>query len=84
MQSAGFYQIFTKFVETFVLQELFLYRKKTVVETVSVAIVCVVLSCNKYITKSTKAERCTEIMFKLTFYRLYIYYCWRSKFIMTI
>ena len=62
-----------KFIEIFVLQKKFLYRKKkkNVVETISVAITdssdvqCFDLYLIN-ITKSTKAERCTDITFKLT------------------
>ena len=38
MQSVGFEQTFIKFIEIFVPQEQFIYRKKHVVETISLAI----------------------------------------------
>ena len=63
MQSVGFEQTFMKFVEIFILQEYFFTGKKTVVETISVAITdssdvcCLNLCLINIFTKSTKAER---------------------------
>ena len=68
MKSVGFDQTFMEFIEIFILQEQFLYRKKTVVETIIVAIVdssdmhCFDLYLINIFMKSTKAERCTKIM----------------------
>ena len=76
MQSVGFELTFMKFIEIFVPQEQFLYRKKNVVETISVAITdssdvrCLDVYLINIFTKSTKAERCTDITFKLTIYCL--------------
>ena len=72
LESAGFEQAFTKFIEIFVPQKLFLYGKKTVVETILAAITdspdvhCFDLYLINIFMKSAKAERCTDIMFKLT------------------
>ena len=78
MQSVGFEQTFAKFIKIFVPQEQFIYGKKTVVETISVAINdsfevwCLNLYPINIFTKSTKAERCTGITFNLTLYCLLV------------
>ena len=78
MQSVGFEETFAKFIKMFVPQEQFVYGKKTVVETISVAINdsfevrCLNLYLINIFTKSTKAERCTGITFKLTRYCLLV------------
>ena len=65
-------QTFTKFIEIFVPQKKFLYGKKSVVETILVAIAgsssvcCFDLYLINMLTKSTKAERCTDITFRST------------------
>ena len=76
MQSVGLEETFMKFIEIFVPQESFLYRRKTVVETISVTITdssnvrCLDLYLINAFTKSAKAERCTDTTFKLTLYCL--------------
>ena len=62
-----------KFIEIFVTQEYFFTGKKPVVETISMATTdsCHVRYFELYLInifmKSTKAERCADIMFRLTF-----------------
>ena len=62
--------------------------EKKVVETISKAIkdssdvLCFGLYVINVFEKSTKAERCTDVIFKLTLYCLC--YCWKSKFITKI
>ena len=76
MLSVDIEQTFMKFTEIFVPQEYFFTGKKTVVETISMAItdssnVCCFDQCLINIfMKYTKAERCTDIVFKLTLYCL--------------
>ena len=77
MQSVVFKQTSTKFILRFSFHEKNFFKgKKTMVETISVAIndSSDVLWFDLYLinvfTKSTKAERCTDVMFKLTFYSL--------------
>ena len=65
-----------KFTEIFILQDKFLYREKNIVKTISVAIInssdvqCLDLYLIIIFMKSTKADRCTDITFKLTLYSL--------------
>ena len=76
MQSVSFEQIFMKFTEIFILQDKFLCREKNIVKTISVAIInssdvqCLDLYLIIILMKSTKADRCTDITFKLTLYSL--------------
>ena len=78
MQNVSFEQTFTKFIKIFVPPEQSTYRKKIVVETISVAIDdsfevrCLNLYLINIFTKSTEAERCTGITFKLTLYCLLV------------
>ena len=71
MQSVGFDQTLNKFIEIFIS-----LHEKNVEETISVAINdssdvrCLDLYLINIFTKSTKAERCTDIKFKLTLYCL--------------
>ena len=75
IKSVSFEQTYTKFIEIFILQE-FLHGKKNVVGTILVAItdssnvLCFQLYLIKISAKSMKAERCTDIMLKLTLYFL--------------
>ena len=76
LQNLGFEQTSKKFIEIFVPNNF--YRKKTVVETISVAIAssfdvrCFDLYLIYIFTKPTKAERYTDVMFKLAFYILFV------------
>ena len=78
MQSVGFEQTIAKFIKIIVPQEQFIYGKKTAVETISVAtndsfeVRYLNLYLTNIFTKSTKAERCTGITFKLTRYCLLV------------
>ena len=78
IENVGFEQTFTNFIEIFVLQEQFLYGKKTVVETILVAIAdrsdvcCFDLYLINMFPRSANAERCTDIMFKLTLNCLFV------------
>ena len=71
MKRVGFAQTFMKFIEIFIPQE-FLYRKKNVMKAISMTITdssdvrCLDRYLINIFTKSTKAERCTDITFKLT------------------
>ena len=71
MQVVGFEQISKKFIEIFVPQKYFLYRKKIVEETIPVAIndssdlLCFDLYLVCIFAKSTKEKRYTDVMFKL-------------------
>ena len=71
MQSVGFDQTLIKFIEIFIS-----LHEKNVEETISLAINdssdvrCLDLYLINIFTKSTKAERCTDIKFKLTLYCL--------------
>ena len=75
LQNLGFEQTSKKFIEIFVPNNF--YRKKTVVKTISVAIAsssdvrCFDLYLINIFTKPTKAERYTDVMFKLAFYILF-------------
>ena len=70
IESVDFEQTFTKFIDIFVPQEQFLYGKKSLLETILVAIAdssdvrCFDLYLMNIFTKSTKAERCTDIIFR--------------------
>ena len=72
-ESVGFEQTFTKYIEIFVPQEQFLYRKKTVVETNLAAIVdssdvcCFDLYLINMFTKFANAERCTNLTLNCLF-----------------
>ena len=73
IQSVGFEQRFLKSIEISFRKNNFLPGKKAVVETISVTITdsCNVGCLDLYLINiSTKAERCTDNMFKLTLYCL--------------
>ena len=76
IESVSLEQTYTKFIEIFVPQEEFLYRKNTAVENILVTITdssdvcCFHLYLINIFTKPTKAGRCTDIMFKLKLYCL--------------
>ena len=69
--SLGFEQTFAKFIEIFAPRKIFLYGEKNQVETILVSIAsssnvgCFDLYLINKLTKSIKAERCTDIKFKL-------------------
>ena len=76
IESVGFEQTFTKFIEVFVLQKYSFCGKKIVVETILVVITdssnvcCFDLYLINMFMKSTKSERYMDIMFKVTLYCL--------------
>ena len=77
MQSEGFEQTFFEIYWDFCSARIIsLQEKKTIVETISVAITdssnvrCLDLNLINVFMKSKKAERCTDVMFKLTLHCL--------------
>ena len=75
MQNVGFEQTLLNLLRFLLNNSLW---EKTVMETISVAITgssnmhCLGLYLINIFMKSRKAERCTDVMFKLAFYCLYV------------